>query len=53
MDIHACDDVCDDVCDQNDDGDGVVCMAVLELGVCIFSHSHAAVYKDTRGGSVK
>ena len=47
VDIHAC----DDVCDQNDDGD--VCVAVPELNICIFARSHTAVYKNTRGGSIK
>lgn len=49
MDIRACDDVCDDICDQNDDGNGGVCVDVPKLNVCFF----AAVYKNTRGGSIK
>lgn len=53
MDICTCDDVCDDVRDQNVDGDGDVCVSVPELNICISAHSHAAVYKNTRGGSIK
>lgn len=60
MDIHACDDacddacdnVCDDVCDDVCDGDGDVCVVVSELNVCVFAHSDAAVFKNTRGGSI-